>query len=42
MQSDGYEFEKKWLTSHDPKVRETHRHNEEEGWVDLDYEYEET
>ena len=39
MQQDWYIFEKKWLTSHDAKVRETHTQNEEEGWVPLDHEY---
>ncbi len=35
----GFIFEKLWVTSHDEKVRETHRENEEMGWIWMDEEF---
>lgn len=33
MMETGLEFEKLWVTSHDPKVRESHNDNEAQGWI---------
>lgn len=36
MVRKGYVMEKKWVTSHDWKVRDTHHLNETQGWIPLD------
>lgn len=34
-----YVFEKLWVTSHDEKVRQTHKDNEAMGWIPMDKEF---
>jgi hypothetical protein len=36
MKRQGYVMEKKWRTSNDALVRETHNLNEKQGWIPLD------
>jgi len=36
LKDDGLVMEKKWMTSHDEKVRPEHQANEAEGWIPID------